>query len=575
MSDAPDSDTDNKKLIAKLSATADEIVRKSKNVEPDKTFAANLTKYHNEILVPLASELKVDSTPVVATSPITIDNVKTLTSGIIAALGSSKKPVIVSGTIDKISEFFDKYNYSLSNGNLAYDPDFFEPQEARKLGCGRHALNNLLGGKYFMASSEGMAYSTPDEIKTATANIHDAATVDSHRFDLSKFCGYLKKHDPIIGNNIEGAPKADTDCPANENYSYAIIVAILPLIGYETDKESLFGRAIIKNDSIKALINKSETLGLIINTGDGEDNGHWWTIRKYNNKFVFKDSLNKKVQPYDAFDACWNAIPNNTRLTLNSVIAVKKRDIYDSYKANTQIKIRSAMEKRKRESYELNGNTNNTTEMWLSALENWFAILEDAAIIKRLYDGEIKQDFDLKSTHIDMEKNNNNGVVDALLTEEINAKRDDAVTGPVPVGNNEPVLPRAIGNEAAAVQVPNESGVRVMVKRNNDTQHDILPYNAFVTLDNPNSDKIHGMSWTSHAENSIYKQFWYSQDKALKDINTAAKIWSYENDQGTISYPLVDYSFVTKQKGGRRRTHKNRRRITKRKNKKGGKTKKR
>ena len=83
------------------------------------------------------------------------------------------------------------------------------------------------------------------------------------------------------------------------------------------------------------------------------------------------------------------------------------------------------------------------------------------------------------------------------------------------------------------------------------------------------------MSWTSHAENSIYKQFWYSQDKALKDINTAAKIWSYENDQGTISYPLVDYSFVTKQKGGRRRTHKNRRRITKRKNKKGGKTKKR
>ena len=246
MSDAPDSDSDNKKLIAKLRDTADAIVRKSKNVEPDKTFTDNLTKYHNEILVPLATELNTASIPVADTSPITIDNVKTLTIGIIAALGSSSKLVIIPATIKKIAEFFDKYNYSLSNGNLAYDPIFFEPQEDGKLGCGRHALNNLLGGKYFQASDGGGAFGSPDGIKSITANIHDAATVEGHRFDLSNFCKYIQANDPILGNNIESAPGVDTDCPANEYYSASIILAVLPLIGYEIDKDSLLSTAEIK-----------------------------------------------------------------------------------------------------------------------------------------------------------------------------------------------------------------------------------------------------------------------------------------------------------------------------------------
>ena len=562
MSNVPDSDSGNKELIAKLSATADEIVIKSKNVEPDKTFAANLTKYHNEILVPLASELKVDSTPVVATSPTTIDNVKTLTSGIIAALGSSSKLVIASGTIDKIAEFFDQYNYSLSNGNLAYDPIFFEPQEVGKLGCGRHALNNLLGGKYFKASDGGGAFGNPDGIKSITANIHDAATVEGHRFDLSNFCKYIQANDPILGNNVEGAPDVDTNCPANEYYSASIILAVLPLIGYEIDKDSLLSTdAIIKKkDAVNVLIDKEDTLGLIINTS-GPD--HWWTIRKYKGGFVLKDSLVKDgPKPYSTFNKCWTT--STEKKTLVNVIAVKNRDINVSYKANIKTKIRFAMKSRKGESYTIDGNDNKPFSDWLSMLDAWLAGLDDAAIIKRLYDGEINTKIDLVSTHNNMKSHeNDSAIVDKMLMQVVPISVAETV--------NTPGAASDVGNLVGNIKDPDD--IKILVESADPSiSGDFTNVPCFITTKQPTQVETFRKNKWIESTNQKFIKFWYVIDDKLNNITPDKQTFNLDGKEYKVLNTAS--SEIVMKSGGRRRTHKNRRRITKRRNKKGGKTKK-
>jgi hypothetical protein len=129
---------------------------------------------------------------------------------------------------------------------LPYDPDFFESQE--NLGCGRHALNNLFGGKYFIATQEP-AY-TLEEIKAAGINLSTQTPLD-----LQRLCKYLHSIGLFTpGENLE------TSCPPHENYDVTVLIAALQVCGFHVND--------FPNPSEKAPEDDDTVLGYIINKGD-------------------------------------------------------------------------------------------------------------------------------------------------------------------------------------------------------------------------------------------------------------------------------------------------------------------
>lgn len=142
-------------------------------------------------------------------------------------------------------------------------PDFFEPQESA--GCGRHALNNLFGGKHFLR--EGGT-----NINKDTINAPIKAPLN-----LPSLCTYMSGL-PMF--NEEGKPLT---CPTSEYYSSSLIIASLELLGYTAKP--------IKDDNSKAEWKKypdtDKLIGYIINVP-----GHWVAFRKLaDNNYRYIDSM--------------------------------------------------------------------------------------------------------------------------------------------------------------------------------------------------------------------------------------------------------------------------------------------
>ena len=306
-------------------------------------------------------------------------------------------------------------------------------------------------------------------------------------------------------------------------------------------------------------------MGLIINTS-GPD--HWWTIRKYKVGFVFKDSLVKDgPKSYSTFNECWIASTENK--TLVNVIAVKNRDINVSYKENIKTKIRFAMKSRKGESYTIDGNDNKPFSDWLFMLDAWLAGLDDAAIIKRLYDAkidEINTKIVLVSTHNNMKSHENDSVIVGEMLMQV-----------VPIGVAETAkTPNAASGAANLVgNIKDPVDIQIMVADNDDlsdtgTQH--AP--CFITTKQPTQDETFRDKNWALSENKTLIKFWYVKDDAVLNNITPDK-QTFNLDGKEYKVLNTASSEIVMKSGGHRRTHKNRRRITKRKNKKGGKTKKR
>jgi hypothetical protein len=133
--------------------------------------------------------------------------------------------------------------------------DFFEPQDPSSLGCGRHALNNLLGGLYFVKD---------DGQEITEANIRDLPLPIS----LSSLCRYLSSKKAVGGSN---------PCPENENYEDSVMIGGLRIIGYTATP-------VIIDDIIDS------TIGFIVNTKKPKD--HWVALRRAGNGYTLIDSLN-------------------------------------------------------------------------------------------------------------------------------------------------------------------------------------------------------------------------------------------------------------------------------------------
>ena len=142
--------------------------------------------------------------------------------------------------------------------------DIFERQEAKTLGCGRHALNNLFGVDYFIKDG---AEINDDNIKTFVAG-------RDPKLPLQSLCRYLRSK--IIADG--GA------CLNNEYYTEAVLTGALGILGYRSDR---IKTDVSDNTTIDVSVSPN-TVGFLGNDGVT----HWVAFRKLNNgNFLLLDSL--------------------------------------------------------------------------------------------------------------------------------------------------------------------------------------------------------------------------------------------------------------------------------------------
>lgn len=136
-------------------------------------------------------------------------------------------------------------------------PGYFEPQDPESLGCGRHALNNLLGGTYFVKDDEQEI--TDENIQTLEIPV-----------SLMSVCRYLVTKKQVLG---------DQPCSPNENYEDSAMMGALRAIGYSATPIVL--DEIVESD-----------VGFIANVGD-----HWVSLRRKGDEYELIDSLKKEGEP--------------------------------------------------------------------------------------------------------------------------------------------------------------------------------------------------------------------------------------------------------------------------------------
>jgi hypothetical protein len=136
-------------------------------------------------------------------------------------------------------------------GTPAPIPGYFEVQDPKSLGCGRHALNNLLGGTYFIKD---------DEQEITDGNVESLEIPIS----LMSVCRYLVTKKQVLGSN---------PCPANENYEDSVMMGALRIIGYSATPVIL--------EEIQ-----DTSVGFIVNVGD-----HWVALRRNGDRYNHIDSL--------------------------------------------------------------------------------------------------------------------------------------------------------------------------------------------------------------------------------------------------------------------------------------------
>jgi hypothetical protein len=191
---------------------------------------------------------------------------------------------------DKFKDFIGRYQSILkgppvesasNNTNFgSFDGTFHETQENQ--GCGRHALNNLLGGKFFTSPVSRSTFKdtkpyTLNELKIATEKLNPGDPID-----LQKLCKYLNRLYSV---------KYGEYCDSSENYDQMILKTALELIGFDiaqAGKDSRFG-----NDAKKLThdILKGDVTGILINTGS-----HWTSVRKHEGKIFYMDSVKESYE---------------------------------------------------------------------------------------------------------------------------------------------------------------------------------------------------------------------------------------------------------------------------------------
>jgi len=146
-------------------------------------------------------------------------------------------------------------------------PTFYQSQETG-MGCGRFALNNLLGGQYF-------AKNGPD----ITDELYNDITKMKVPISLDQLCKYYYKFQFENTDNFNELKKVL--CPDYENYDVNILQIALKTLGYNVKSvHRNYNREFIDHE-INLDTENPNFIGFICNRGQG----HWVCCRKTNYKF--------------------------------------------------------------------------------------------------------------------------------------------------------------------------------------------------------------------------------------------------------------------------------------------------
>ena len=163
-------------------------------------------------------------------------------------------------------------NVDISSFNIRSNSKFVESQQS--LGCGRHALNNLLMKQVFIKGDKGNpAYQIPFQNDQEIINYTDP-------IPLLNVCKYIYKTCPYFPESLL--------CKDSEDYDISVLFYALGILGFEI-KNEVRGNAIPNDYQIPT---DDNFIGYLVNQGAG----HWTTIRKEGDKYRYVDSIYPKIK---------------------------------------------------------------------------------------------------------------------------------------------------------------------------------------------------------------------------------------------------------------------------------------
>ena len=197
----------------------------------------------------------------------------------------------------------DDTDLSLQNKKLdKFDGTFGQQQEAS--GCGRHALNNLLGHAYFTGYKTGT-----DDTPYTLVELKDIISEESNKqLNLHKLCKYLNIRESNITDMSEKTP-----CPIDENYNITVLMIALGLIGFEINNIFQLNE---DNANNAPNIDDTNVFGLLINIGGA----HWVSARKYKETIYYMNSLEKDNVTTEIGKAALNVIIKGAENTIYTII---------------------------------------------------------------------------------------------------------------------------------------------------------------------------------------------------------------------------------------------------------------
>ena len=141
---------------------------------------------------------------------------------------------------------------------------FCEAQESA--GCGRHAINNLLGGVFFVKIGGCIINNDNYTQRTFTIPIN-----------MPSLCAFLVTRYPLLfSSTIVGS-----NCPDSENYLYSVIVIALNMLGYMVNEEVINGELYTRDGNRRVVkINDNNNADNFIGFIANINKWHWICYRK-------------------------------------------------------------------------------------------------------------------------------------------------------------------------------------------------------------------------------------------------------------------------------------------------------
>jgi protein tyrosine phosphatase len=184
--------------------------------------------------------------------------------------------------------------------DLLRTPNFFEAQQSA--GCGRHALNNLLGGQYFIKGKTPYTEYTKEEIVKVGKEL---SNVQGKQFELMRFCYYLKT---LLIINLTG--NMENYCQESENYDTNVLELALQVCGFNTENKS--------GSFNEEETDKTNLLGYIINY----NGGHWVALQYNGTKYILINSTHNNPITYNTIK---DYIKSINKSIIKRVFKVEKR----------------------------------------------------------------------------------------------------------------------------------------------------------------------------------------------------------------------------------------------------------